>query len=239
MPNFNISGGWTLGQGWTLQSYSGNAITTGLVMNLDAGNTASYPGTGTTWTDISSNHFSGTMNSGVTYSSANGGSMVFDGTIYAYINVTGATTVTSLTNNFSIEAWYKSTNNAPKILATGSGSSGIDFGQYSSQATKWKVTKYGVVDIYTGSVPQDTNWHQVVVTYSSTTGTILYIDGAVSGTSAGDTSNAKAGTANIPVGQAEGGYHTGSISIVRWYSAVLSASDVLQNFNANRNRYGI
>ena len=54
-------------------------ITTGLVLNLDAGNTASYSGTGTTWTDLSGNGNNGTLTNGTSYSSTNGGVMVFDG----------------------------------------------------------------------------------------------------------------------------------------------------------------
>jgi len=47
MPNFNIAGGWTVGNGWGLQSYSGgNPVTAGLVMNLDATTLSANP---TTW----------------------------------------------------------------------------------------------------------------------------------------------------------------------------------------------
>ena len=50
-----------------------NIVTSGLVLNLDAGNTASYPGTGTTWTDLSGNGNNGTLVNGVGYNFANGG----------------------------------------------------------------------------------------------------------------------------------------------------------------------
>jgi Concanavalin A-like lectin/glucanases superfamily len=211
-------------------------ITTGLIFNIDAGNASSYPGSGSTVTDTASSisgSFSGT---GMTYSSASDGTFVFPGT--GYINFASASSITGLTNNFTIEAWYKSTNNSPKILQTGSGSSGLDFGQYSGQPTKWKVTKYGVIDIYIGSVPQDTNWHQVAVTYSSTAGTTVYVDGASSGTDS-NTTNLSAGTTNLPIGSGEGGYHSGSIAIVRWYNTVLSSSDISTNFGALRSRFGV
>jgi hypothetical protein len=55
-------------------------ITSGLVLNLDAGNTASYPGSGTVWTDLSGNGYNGTLTNGPIYSSSNGGTIVFDGT---------------------------------------------------------------------------------------------------------------------------------------------------------------
>ena len=60
-------------------SYSPLIVTDGLVMYLDAANPKSYPGTGTTWTDISRNNNNGTLTNGPTFSSANLGSIVFDG----------------------------------------------------------------------------------------------------------------------------------------------------------------
>ena len=52
----------------------------GLVLALDAGNTKSYPGSGTSWSDLSGQGNTGTLTNGPTYSSADGGSIVFDGT---------------------------------------------------------------------------------------------------------------------------------------------------------------
>jgi len=54
-------------------------VTSGLVLYLDAGNASSYSGTGTTWTDLSGNGNNGTLINGPTFNSANGGSIVFDG----------------------------------------------------------------------------------------------------------------------------------------------------------------
>ncbi len=55
-------------------------ITNGLVLYLDAANKKSYPGSGTTWTDLSGNVYNGTLTNGPTFSAANMGSIVFDGT---------------------------------------------------------------------------------------------------------------------------------------------------------------
>jgi hypothetical protein len=60
-------------------SYNPRIVTDGLVLALDAGNTKSYPGSGTAWTDLSGRGNTGTLVNGPTYSSANGGSIVFDG----------------------------------------------------------------------------------------------------------------------------------------------------------------
>jgi hypothetical protein len=55
-------------------------VTSGLVLNLDAGNSYSYPGSGTTWYDLSGNGNNGTLTNGPNYSSADGGFIAFDGT---------------------------------------------------------------------------------------------------------------------------------------------------------------
>ena len=59
--------------------FTGVPVTNGLVLHLDAGQSTSYPGTGTTWTDLSGYGRIGTLTNGPTYSSVNGGSIVFAG----------------------------------------------------------------------------------------------------------------------------------------------------------------
>ena len=54
-------------------------VTSGLILNLDASNANSYPGSGTTWYDLSGNNKNGTLTNGPTFSAANGGCIVFDG----------------------------------------------------------------------------------------------------------------------------------------------------------------
>ena len=60
-------------------NYSPKIIRDGLVLCLDAANPKSYPGTGTAWTDLSGSGNNGTLVNGPVYSSANGGSIDFDG----------------------------------------------------------------------------------------------------------------------------------------------------------------
>ena len=61
-------------------------VSSGLVLHLDAGNASSYPGSGTTLTDLSGSGNNGTLVNGPTYSSANGGSLSFDG-VNDYVSV--------------------------------------------------------------------------------------------------------------------------------------------------------
>jgi hypothetical protein len=236
----NIGSGITVGPGIAMTNdiSAPSFITSGLVLNLDAANPASYPGTGTTWTDISGSGYTGSMGTGVAYSSSNGGIMTFSGATTALVTMT-ASGLASLTNNFTVEGWYQSNNNHPEIIANGSGSNGFVFGYFSTNPTNWKVTKYGVVDIYIGSIPQNTAWHHVVVTYSSTTGTIVYVDGAVSGTNASTANLAAGSTFYIGRGESTSYMHNGSIGVVRFYNTALTLAQVNQNFNALRSRYGV
>jgi hypothetical protein len=214
-------------------------VTAGLQVYFDAGNSSSYPGSGTTWTSLNGS-YTGTLGTGVTYSSSNGGVMTFSGATTAFISMVSSSLASSLTNNFTVEAWYQSNNNHPEIVANGSGSNGFMFGYFGVNPTNWKVTKYGVVDIYIGSIPQNTAWHQAVVTYSSTAGVKVYVDGALSGSSA-NTTNLAVGSSTFAIGKGESTayMHNGSIGIFRIYNTALSATDVGTNFSANRSRYGI
>ena len=60
-------------------NYSPKIVTDGLVLYLDAANTRSYPGTGTTWTDLSRSSLPTPLYNGPTFNSTNGGSIIFDG----------------------------------------------------------------------------------------------------------------------------------------------------------------
>lgn len=214
-----------------------NYVTSGLEIYLDAGNSSSYPGTGTTWTSLTGS-YSGTMGTGTGYSASDGGAITFNGGALSYVTMSGTNALRALTNNISVEAWYKSNNNFPAILRTGISSSGFVFGYYIGTGTSWKVTKYGVIDLSAGAIPQNTAWHQVVLTYSSTTGTRIYIDGSLSSPTSANATNISGGT-EFSIGRGEAVTLNGSMSIFRWYSSVLSASDVLQNYNANKARFGL
>jgi Concanavalin A-like lectin/glucanases superfamily len=236
-----ISPGVVLGNGVILSDIQATYVTSGLVLNFDASNPASYPGTGTSWTDTASSKV-GTMSSGVTYSSSNGGIMTFNGTSSATVNITG---FTSLTNNFTIECWYQanivSSNYDPALWHSGTiGSSGFMVGYYSgaSPANSWKATKYGVTDIYVGSIPQNASWHQVTYVYSSTTGVSVYVDGVQSGTTNSNTNNLTSASVNV-IGQGESGYHSGSIGSIRMWNVVLTSTQIAQNFSVVRSKYGV
>ena len=85
-------------------AHSPRIVIDGLVLALDAGNTKSYSGSGTAWTDtVGGNH--GTLTNGPTFSSLNGGSIVFDGT-NDYVQVSASSDLNFGTGNFTIEGWF-------------------------------------------------------------------------------------------------------------------------------------
>ena len=203
-------------------------VTDGLVFYVDAGNANSYAGSGTTWSDLVGSN-DGTLTNGPTYSSDNGGSIVFDGS-NDYVLVTGD--ITNLVNNYSIDIWWDCNDGEPRLYYSRS-SGGITI---SSRGTaKFKLTKFGVTDIYIGTCPTDTNIHNVVVTYSSTDGVKVYLDGLLNGSSA-NTSNQNS-YSNIKIGTGQDGAHDGNIYTTKIYNRVLSATEITQNYNALKNRF--
>jgi hypothetical protein len=226
--------------------YNPRTVTDGLVLALDAANPKSYPGSGTIWTDLSGRGNTGTLTNGPTYSSENGGSIVFDGTNdYVY-------TTTQFTNpqTFSIGAWFKtSIASGKKIIGfedqqTGAGTVSYDRHIWIDTNGKLNFGIYsgGFVTATSSLSYNDNNWHYVIATYGGEGTTMrLYVDGA---------SVATASAANAPayngywliggiLSWGVSGYFPGSISNVVVYNKGLTASEIQQNFNALRSRYGI
>jgi len=214
----------------------------GLVLALDAGNTKSYPGTGTTWTDISGNGNSGTLTNGPTYSSDDGGSIVFDGS-NAYAVTSSNTDFLFGTEEFAIEWW--------EYFTSGSGDVGhigvFQFGGSNNTAHIWSAG--GSFRGYPGSwqgiamSPISNQWAHYVAT--GTSGDIkFYQNGELKDTKTWDWS-ATSSNSNFAVGGTPGwsfGNYamSGKISAVRVYKGKSFTEDeVKRNFSALRGRYGI
>jgi hypothetical protein len=98
-----------------------------IVLDLDAGNTSSYPGSGTRWTDLSGKGNHGTLVNSVTYNSANQGYLVFNGNgsnvgsggYNPYVSLPRSTDLDFGADDFTVELWaYTTTANAhPCIIS--------------------------------------------------------------------------------------------------------------------------
>jgi hypothetical protein len=221
--------------------YSPNIVTSGLVMCLDAANVRSYPGSGTTWTDVSSNGSNGTLTNGPTYDSSNGGSIVFDG---SNDYVIGATTL-NVNNSVTMEAWIY-----PTSAPSGGGGGGFivsNIGYYLELKSTRVVRSYfyglSSPGYHDGTVAVSLNtWSHVVAVRNSSDSTIKhYINGTLDNTISSVTGTINNGAQNYQVGGYQGGSYSfvGRIGVCKVYNISLSSTEITQNFNALRGRFGI
>jgi hypothetical protein len=240
-------------------SHSPSIVMNGLVLALDAANTKSYPGTGTTWTDLSGRGNTGTLTLGPTYSSANGGSIVFDG-VDDYVNLNNKLDLTL--NTFSYSCWFYPTEfnivsgidgntifsreNARHYLAFTSNGYYRIFLRGNLFSTNGAV-EGGIGD--TSNVLLNT-WNNVFVNIDWNTSTfsvyhnsslIWSLTNALLGTSFVDTTTQDAvlGSRYNGGGGAAGSRFKGRMGNFLFYNRVFTAAEIQQNFNALRGRYGI
>jgi hypothetical protein len=218
----------------------GAIVTNGLRFNLDAGKTASYPGTGTTWTDLSGNGNHGTL-AGATqpvYSSDNGGSFVFNGST-SNVNLNkNASAIGIYDNSYTADAWVY-----PTDLSGDRGMFGDEVS--ANRQGLHLIFRGGTIhqghygsDANIGSVTTNSWWH-IVFTFDKATGaTKIYKNGVDQGNSG--TIGSYIGTSNIHLGQAYGnsGYFQGKGAVYKMYDRVLSSAEVTTNYNALKNRFG-
>ncbi|MDA7907082.1 LamG domain-containing protein [bacterium] len=216
-----------------------NIVTDGLVFAVDAASARSYPGSGTTATDLAGTNTI-TLDNGVGFSSTNGGTFVFDG-IDDEIN----TNLTTQYTDFSCVVIFKNNNTTSwGRLVDKSYSSGFFISAYFLSGGLGYVGA-GIIEPanpHGQSLQYDTSvYNYFVVTRSGTTHTI-YLNG--SGTSASKTGSGSAISANsMSIGAWQGSTtsqrFTGEIPVVKTYNRALTAAEVDQDFNAYRNRFGI
>jgi hypothetical protein len=212
-------------------AYAGpNGIEDGLVLYLDAGNTKSYPGSGTAWTDLSGQGNDGTLVNGPTFSSANGGSIVFDG---SNDYVTSAFAFTS-GQAVTISGW---------LYSTASTSAYRNFVDTLSVRPMIWWDPQGKIEFDTGSGYRTPSvyrnqWVYVsLVKPSGTTVASYYVNGAFA--SNGGVSYSV--PASTPTWFNRGGSQTwiGNCSNVSIYNRALTAAEITQNYNALKGRFGL
>lgn len=228
-------------------AYGGpDIITDGLVFAVDAGSTRSYHGSGTTGTDLI-NSESITLVNGVAFSSANGGSWEFDGSD-DYISLPSSL-ITALHGGTeaSIFIWIKNDTTVNDVFSSGI----VQLSNYnSSNGCLWFYNNgYTYLDIFRASrVSQvfanntevSTNWNLLTVTTTpGTNGWKCYMNGVLKKQVTGDST---VSVANIQGGLTLGRnnalrYTNGKIAACQIYDTALTAAEVLQNYNAQKNRF--
>jgi hypothetical protein len=214
----------------------------GLQLYLSAGDPGSYPGSGTTWQDLSANSYSTTLVNGVGYSSSAGGTLTFDGA-NDYVDVGQSLAYQS----FSVGAWFRSTSGGIKMILSKEVAAGnpwnyriwlnggtivADMSQVTTQSSL--LSPLGTYN--------NGGWHNVMFTRDDSTW-YLYVNGQQVNTKADTYTGSVTNSQNVWIGRSAylgGSYaYSGDISEVMIYGRVLSASEVLQNFEATRTRFGV
>lgn len=225
-------------------------VRNGLVFCLDAANQKSYPGSGTTWTDLISRTTVGTLTNGPTFDSANKGSILMDG-VDQWVSLPSGLEGLYIDNS-SMEIWIKQTSdkNTEYFKAGTPNIDGVDECAlwYVSGTTTLRFIHF--VDPYgsrsfvetTHSINMaDSTWHQIVGTFSgnTTSGTSsLYLDGELVSSSSSIGNSSTMGAAGLSLGNSSYAFG-GNFSIAKLYNKTLSAAEVRQNFNALRGRFGV
>ena len=215
-------------------------VTNGLVFCVDAADTNSYPGSGTTWTDLSGNGNNGTLTNGPTFSSANRGSIVFDGT-NDYVSCGNAANLQITIG--TISAWIRPTvgNSSYRGILVKQSAWGLFL--YGNNFITYDWGNNARRD--NGTVLSNNIWYHTAMTFTETIGTpsnnaILYVNAISVLTTTVKNSNISSQDVVLGTGGStpNGQELYGNIASAQVYNRVLSASEVLQNYNATKGRYG-
>ena len=217
-------------------------VTDGLILYLDAANPKSIISGSSTWTDLSRIGNNGTLINGPTYNTGSGGSIVFDG-VNDYVNITNIDTSFTIPGSGSIDFIYKNISPIAEFGNTWGFTSNVF--QYERNngfmSFVWRYTDNTFAAVQSGVDPTDLNIYHMTCTYTSTVSAStlkLYKNGLLY-----NTKTVAKTLSNLPnslrLGSSAGGtgYANCSIFNFKLYNRELSATEILQNYNATKNRY--
>ena len=230
-----------------------NVVTNGLVLNLDAANTKSYVSGSTVWRDLSGNNYSGSLVNGPLFSSGSGGGIVFDG---IDDRVEGSTS-NIIPNSWTVNCWlvHTKTTTGGVFVSKSGGPPNYDQNLILAWATASVVdnrfyisgkTTTGVYYLACSSSfnPVTGSVYNLVGCFDATTTTLsLYVNGVIDNTKV--VGSLFTTGSNLPIqigcsdGTIPGNFARGTIYNVQIYNRALSASEVAQNYNAQKSRFNL
>jgi len=231
-------------------SYNPRTVTDGLVLCLDAANIKSYPGSGSTWTDLSGLGNNGILINGASYNSSNGGNIILDGTDDRIVIInnelarigTGNHTITAWVNNdlVSEEDFVGTGTEQGDVLLMVFSQAGGGSGGFRGHA--WSST--GASNIIDSSRAIGTgNWNMLTQRVSWGGNIDLFENGALAKTQVLSGGAPTSSRTEFIIGcRSNGGgsnHFDGKISYVQVYNRALTSEEIQQNFNATRGRFGI
>jgi hypothetical protein len=223
-------------------AYLGNIVTQGLVLDLDAAIKGSYPGTGSIWTDVSNNNNNGTLINGPTFSSADYGSIVFDGVNdFVATNYTGSTS-----SDFTFSSWALNPTTSSQFSlvrgndGTGGWSLSIGFTATQLYATVVTTVPNTFETLVTGSTWIQNQWYNITGIWKNGNSISLYVNGNLITSVSTTRTLLRTSTTGWNIATITPSLFSNiRVSNALIYDRALSSTEVQQNFNALRGRYGI
>jgi len=223
-------------------NYSPKVVTDGLVLYLDAANPKSYTSGSTAWRDLTRNGNTGTLTNGPTFSSANGGNIVFDGVD----DFVSTTYISNTFNNHTQTIWYKwnGINQLAGLIYLGNlTNSGMGLVIYNGSPSGGSGNQVGVLygGLVFNAVPttitlNSNSWNYMVVTRNDTT-TKLYNNSNLVGSTTSTPNSAVSYQFNY--GNITSFAAGGNVSNINFYNRELTEQEIKQNFNAIKGRFGL
>ena len=230
--------------------HSPRIIMDGLVAHYDAANIKSYSGSGTVWKDLSGKGKNTTISGSPTFNSANSGSFVFDSNDNKYMKVDNSVGMFDPSVNFTVSVWLKTANSSGThtIISrqTGNGSFQLRFvGDQNINIVKSMITGFGS---FTNSEVSTNKIYNITVKKNfifalSTSIYTCYINGTTINPDTGNaigtiTNSATFDNETNTIGRNPNGEpYAGNIYVVSAYEVALTDAQVLQNYNALKERF--
>lgn len=211
-------------------------VTSGLTLQLDAGNSSSYPGSGTTWTDLAGTQQNITLVNSPTFTSGTPAYFTFNGSSQ-YGTGSGAVLTTTA---YTKSVWFYLNANADNNLL--SSDTGGHF-MYLANTSKLYCghANWGNYQAYPSTANISLNtWYNATLTFNTTDGMVLYLNGVQDSTyTANKTAHAGNSSTNVGCFGAGGNLLNGRIAKVYCYNRSLTAAEVLQNYNLDKSQFGL
>jgi len=218
-------------------------VTDGLVFAVDAANYESYPGSGTTWSDLAGSN-DGTLTNGPTFDSANGGVIDFDGTDDVVESSIDPSVFSTGHDAFTVSYWinYESLNNYNTVFELRAGGSNAQWTDYNNINDANRLYSYpnGAVRISDSSLSVNT-WYNISVAITQGSGNTFstYINGQLDKTAGWNRNLGTVAKYRIGHNNTGTGVFNGQCSSISYYNRALSAAEITQNYNALKSRFNL